>query len=321
MSSDYPQAMDASLAGLDWSKWLDRMQQVTDEDGFTEPLGENHAAILVENNTTLLVTFECFEDLEAQSNELQPFGWKIARTNGWSHLCITSKTTTWFREPRVYGFFDRMVDDGFFDEFDQVIFYGAGSCGYAAAAFSVAAPGARVFLIQPQATLDPRLAEWDQRYRKERRRDFTTRYGFAPDMLDACEKGVLLYDPNIEEDAMHSALFSRSNIMRFRMRHMGGFLDRGLMRVEILEQLINNFAADTLTLEKLAHIYRARRNDVPYLKGLLFRLEDEGRWYQIARLCQHVMRKRPGPRFRRALRTAYERAEQYGIAMPPKESF
>jgi hypothetical protein len=43
------------------------------------------------------------------------------------------------------------VDDGFFDEFEQVIFYGSGSSGYAAAAFSVAAPGATVIAVQPQA--------------------------------------------------------------------------------------------------------------------------------------------------------------------------
>jgi hypothetical protein len=50
---------------------------------------------------------------------------------------------------------------GFFDDFDQVVFYGAGQCGYAAAAFSVATPGATVVAIQPQATLDPRVTEWD----------------------------------------------------------------------------------------------------------------------------------------------------------------
>ena len=40
----------------------------------------------------------------------------------------------------VYGFFDQILDDGFFDEFDTIIFYGAGPCGYAATAYSVAAP-------------------------------------------------------------------------------------------------------------------------------------------------------------------------------------
>ena len=39
--------------------------------------------------------------------------------------------------------------------------------------------------MQPQATLDPRVAEWDDRFLHMRRTDFTDRYGYAPDMLDA----------------------------------------------------------------------------------------------------------------------------------------
>ena len=77
---------------------------------------------------------------------------------------------------------------GFFDDFDHVVFYGAGPCKYAAAAFSVAAPAATVDAIQPQTTLDPRITDWDDRYMKMRRTDFTSRYGYAPDMLDAAEQ-------------------------------------------------------------------------------------------------------------------------------------
>ena len=81
-----------------------------------------------------------------------------------------------------------MVDYGFFDELDQVVFYGSGPCGYAAAAFSVAAPGATVVAVQPQAKLDPRVTVWDSRHRKMRRADFTSRYGYAPDVLVIAEQ-------------------------------------------------------------------------------------------------------------------------------------
>ena len=320
MQSEYPKALDTSLAELDWSPWLDRMCELAQDDGYAERLGENHAAIFIENSPTLFVTFESFPEIGAISEAQRPFGWQLARAQGWSHLCLACKSDTWFREPRVYGYFDRLIDDGFFDEFEQVIFYGAGACGYAAAAFSVAAPGAKVFLIQPQATLDPRLAEWDQRFRYKRRTDFISRYGYAPDMLDACSKGILLYDPNIDEDAMHAALFARSNLLRFRMRHMGALLDRGLLRMEILADLVAGFADDSLTVPAIGRAFRARRNYVLYLKGLLARLEDEGRVYQISRLCQFAMRNTPGPRFRKALKAAYERAKETGVDMPPDGS-
>ncbi|MDG1103479.1 MAG: hypothetical protein P8N75_08935 [Ascidiaceihabitans sp.] len=112
----------------------------------------------------------------------------------------------------VYSYFDRLDDDGIFDDFDHVIFYGAGPCEYAAAAFSVAAPGATVVAIQPQATLDPQITEWDDRYVKMRRADFSSRYGYAPDMLDAAEQAYVIYDPCERLDAAHAAMFTRSNV-------------------------------------------------------------------------------------------------------------
>ena len=54
-----------------------------------------------------------------------------------------------------------------------------------------------------------------------------------------------------------------------------------------------------------------------FLKALLGKLEDDGRLPQIARLCHYVMRTTPGPRFRRSLKAAYQRAEELGIEMPP----
>ena len=319
MAPAYPHALETSLSGLDWQDWLGRLDEAADADGYAEPLGARHAAVFIENRPTLLVTFESFESIRAQSPEMQPLGWQMARALGWSHLCLVCHGETWFREGRVYGYFDRLVDDGFFEEFEQVIFYGAGSCGYAAAAFSVAAAGAKVLAIQPQATLDPRMAEWDDRFIGMRRADFTTRYGYAPDMLDAADKAFVLYDPEIEQDAMHAALFARANVTRFRMRFMGERLERGLMRMNVLLRILAQISSDKLNERSLSRLYRARRADVPYLKQVLARLEEDGRPYLTARMAQYVLRNSPGPRFRRSLRAAYQKAEELGLQMPPRE--
>ncbi|MEL7257053.1 MAG: phosphoadenosine phosphosulfate reductase [Pseudomonadota bacterium] len=319
MSSDYPSVLDISLSGLSWEEWLERLATAMPPGGYAKSLGSTHGAVYISGRPILLVSFEAFDAMSATSTDAQPIGWQMAKALGWSHLCMTCKGRSWFREGRVYGFFDELIDDGFFEEFDQVIFFGAGPCGYAAAAYSVAAPGARVLAIQPQATLDPRLAEWDDRFRRMRRLDFTTRYGYAPDMLDAADKAFILYDPEIEEDAMHAALFNRSNITRFRMRFMGPKLDQGLIRMKVLLRLLAQMSADKLDVLSLARLFRARRDDIHYLKGALSRLEDDGRLYLTAQLAQHVMRSTPGPRFRKAVRNAFERAEEQGVLMPERE--
>ena len=233
---------------------------------------------------------------------------------GWSHLCLLSRGDTWFRDALVYGYFDRLIDDGFFDEFEQVIFYGAGACGYAAAAFSVAAPGAKVLMLRPQATLDPRVAEWDDRYLGMRRTSFTDRYGYAPDMLDAAQRAVLLYDPEVELDAMHSALFNRGNVLRFRTRHLGYSIEEALARTGLLPRALAQLSADKLSRRGLAQLWRKRRDDQGYLFPLLRRLVTEQRDALLVPFCRNVLdRRRGGPRYRNALSAAEARlAEQRG---------
>ena len=314
-----PDTLDTPLSGLNWDAWIDKVDDHIVTNGFVEYLGAKHFAAFVENKPTLLVTFESLDQVQALPTNGQPVGWGLAKALGWSNMALISDGDTWFRDPRVFGFFDRLIDDGFFEKFDQVLFYGAGPAGYAAAAFSVAAPGARVLCIQPQATLDPRVAEWDDRFLHMRRTAFDTRYGYAPDMLDAAEEGVILYDPDNKLDAMHAALFTRPNVTRFRMRHLGPEMGQSLMEMSLLLRLIAQMSAGKLNRLNIARLFRARRKHVRYLKRVMMRLEREERLYLNALWAQCVMRNTPGPRFRKSLRYAYDKAEAHGIGMPKRE--
>lgn len=314
---DSPRSFDTSLAGLGWVDWLRAADEIVEADGHVENLGPDHAAVFYEDKPILLVTFETHKGLASLSQAAHPIGWTMVKALGWSHLSVVAREDSWFRDRHVYGYFDRLADDGFFDEFDQVIFYGAGACGYAAAAFSVAAPGARVLALHPQATLDPRVTEWDDRFTHMRRTAFDDRYGYAPDMLDAAERAVVIYDPEVRLDAMHAALFTRPNVMKFRMRFLGEQLERDLMGMGVLLRILAQFSADRLDRRALAQLYRARHTHVPYLKQVLARLEQDERLYLTALWSQCILRRTPGPRFRRASRAAYAVAQEQGLAMPP----
>jgi len=241
----------------------------------------------------------------------------MTKALGWSSLCIVADGDTWFRDRAVYAYFDRLVDDGFFEEFDQVIFYGAGPCGYAAAAFSVASPGARVVALAPQASLDPRVAEWDTRFTKMRRTAFDDRYGYAPDMLDAAEQAFVLYDPEIAMDAMHAALFTRPNVTKFRMRFIGERMDESLMRMQILLRILAQVSAGKLSLHALAKLARARRTDPGYQFNLLRKTTADGRHYLTILLARKVLEQRRGPRFKRAMAAAGKALADEGKALPP----
>lgn len=295
------QVFSPDFSKLSRSEWLGALRRIGQERGFAEPLGKSHAGVFVEDGDTLLVTFETMSSIEVLSETRTPQGWEMVKSHGWSCLSILSHGDTWFRDPRVYGFFDQLLDDGFFDEFERVIFYGAGSCGYAAAAYSVAAPGARVLLLQPQATLDPRVTEWDDRFTEQRRRDFTSRYGFAPDMIDAAHHACVIYDPQERLDAMHSALFERRNVSRFRAPYMGPSIQSDFQVLDLVPALLAAVAEDRLDTRTFAQLMRARRNHAPYLRKLLMRLDQDGRSGLARLLCQNVVARMKAPRFRRRL--------------------
>jgi hypothetical protein len=314
---DAPNSIDTSLAGLKPAEWKARLIAQADANGMHQQLSKRHFATFIDQNGTLLVTFESAQGIRALSETAQPFGFELVKTQGWSHLCIICDGDTWFRDSHVYEFFDQLIDDGFFEDFDNVVFYGAGPCGYAAAAFSVAAPGATVVAVQPQATLDPNLTEWDDRFPEMRRTSFSNRFGYAPDMLDAAEHAFVFYDPRQELDAMHSTMFHRSNVTRLRMRGMGGALQTRLVEMKILYRILTLAGAGKLTEQAFYRMYRARRENSAYVRALKSRMDADDRPYLLALVCRNVTSRMRAPKFRQRLDALEKQAKKEGIRLPP----
>lgn len=314
--TDLKKLLETPMNGLKKPSWLGKLQDISDETGFFEPLGKRHFASFADISETLIVTFESIQGIQALSEAAQPMGWEVAREHSWSHLALISDGDTWFRDQAVYDFFDHLIDDGFFDEFDRIVFYGAGPCGYAAAAFSVAAPGATVLAVQPQATLDPRVTEWDDRFIEQRRTCFTDRYGFAPDMVDAADQAFVFYDPYEDLDAMHAALFTRPNVTKLRMPNMGDALQTELLTMDLLFTVLSQAGQGTFSAAAFADLYRARRNNASYLRGLLARLDVQDRPWLATMLCRNVLGRMHAPRIRRRLEALEKAAAEGRITIP-----
>lgn len=298
---DALEAVDPAFHALsDRAEWLAMMDRLGEDAGHFVPLGTHHWAFFVDESPVLLVTFERIEAIMARPGQL-PLGHDLARKKGWSHLCIIADGDTWYRDKRVYGYVDRLVDDAFFEDFDKVVFMGAGMEGYAAAAFSVAAPGCTVLAITPRATLDPALAGWDGRSRKARKLDFHSRYGYAPDMLDGAGQAFVLFDPTVPEDAMHAALFHDSHVVPLRLPRLGGRVEWALGHMQLFQPLVDAAVDGTLNRASFARLWRVRRTFGPYLRHLLTELEAAGRTGLQIRLCRNVAGRLNAPRFRKRL--------------------
>jgi len=277
-----------------------RLDEIGEALGYFQPLGGRHAAFFVDDGPTLLVTFESVAAIRGGSDSQMPLGYRIAHRAGWSHLCLIADGETWYRDPAVHAYFDRLVDEAFFEDFDRVVFFGAGAGGYAAAAYSVAAPGAAVLAVRPQATLDPRLSEWDRRHLSARRLDFVDRYGFAPDMVEGAGQVFVLYDPEQREDAMHAALFNRPHVTRIRCRFFGPRPEEDLLLTGVLRDAIEGACLGHLDAADIHESLRARRDHPLYALRLLARLEAEGRFGLVLRLCRWAETAFGLPRFAHA---------------------
>ena len=269
------------------SDWTAAMEAATEEDGYFHSLGARHWAFFSDQGTTLLVSFETAAVIRARPENL-PLAQATAARHGWSHLCLIADGNTWFRDPAVYAFFDRQVDDAFFEDFDHVLFYGAGMAGYAACAYSVAAPGAQVLALNPRATLDPSQAGADPRDRSARRLDFTSRYGYAPDMLEGVSRAVVVHDPTIPAEAAQAALFHAPYITRLSARHMGDALEPHFEQMAILRDMIGAAMTGKLDAALFAKLWRARRDYRGYLIALLERSVAAGRRRHERMICESV---------------------------------
>ncbi|WP_299427527.1 phosphoadenosine phosphosulfate reductase [uncultured Shimia sp.] len=311
---DTANGFDTPMLGLSRDEWLTQLEHVADAHGHFQPLGKRHWATLVEDKPVLLVTFETIDSIQKRGDTGHPLGWELVRELGWSHLCVLSDGDTWFRDPEVIAYFDRLSDDGFFDEFDEVVFYGAGSCGYAAAAYSIVATDAQVVAVRPQATLSPRLAGWDKRFPHSRKIAFDGQYGFAPDMAAMADRCFVIYDPTQSLDAMHAALFARENTVLLPTAHLGDTPEEDLLEMQILYRVLVKAGAGTLSRAAFYKLYRARRAHVPYLDRLLRKVSQKNRPFVTALLCANVARRLKEPRYLRHLNALVQDADQGRLA-------
>ncbi|KEO56458.1 hypothetical protein [Thioclava pacifica] len=304
------------MAKQDDSDWQTRLEEVVEESGYFEPLGPSHDAVFHDDGPVLLVSFERRAVITAEDETALPRGLRLAQENGWSSLALICSDESWFRDPHVFAYFDRLVDEAFFEDFDRVVFYGAGACGYAAAAFSVAAPGATVLALAPQATLDPRLAGWDDRFPEMRRTSFTDRYGFAPEMLDGVGQAFVIYDPRERLDAMHAALFARPCVTLLPCPHLGQTPEGMLRDMSILDDILTEACRDQFDAARFWTLYRARRNLPRYMRNILASLQDAERPYLEALVCRNVAERLNGPRFRARYQKLEADLAEQGITLP-----
>jgi hypothetical protein len=134
----------------------------------------------------------------------------------------------------------------------------------------------------------------------------------------AAAKAFVLYDPAERMDAMHAALFTRSNVTKFRLRQMGDALQTELLDLGLLYTLIEDAAEGTLDVQRFATHFRARRSHPAYLRNLLTELDAQSRPYLATLLCRNTVARLNAPRIQRRLEMLEKAAEEGKFRAPPR---
>ncbi len=265
--------------------------------------GDNGHSLLFtpRSRDTLVVTFDNLDITMTKRTDRRPWGYNFIKGQGWSMLGVLAGGWTWYREPWVYDQFDQLKADGFFKQFQRVVFYGASMGGYAACAFSPAAPGCDVVAISPQSTVDKTIVPWETRYKVVWDRDFSGKYGDAAAVSKAAGKVSILYDPYEPLDAQHAARFRHSNVTHLRAPLLGHRLGSSLNQMGILNPIILGALDGSLTPYAYYRLLRARRDSVRYQRELFQRALAKGHNHLAKSLGQHILAKNPNRAVRRGL--------------------
>ncbi len=280
--------------------WAAIAQELAGTDGFYRA-NDAHSFLFIPRGRVLVVTFDNLDLAMGKREDRRPWGFSFIEKQGFSMLGVMANGWTWYRDRWVSDQFDALAASGFFAGFDRVVFYGASMGGYAACAFSGAAPGADVVAISPQSTVDKAVVPWETRYKTVWGADFSGRYGDAAQVSGAARRVTLLYDPFEPLDAGHANRFTLPNTLKLRANLMGHRLGSSLLQMGILTPIILEALGGTLTEAGFYRLLRARRDFPRYQRELFHRLVARGHPGLARRLGDYLLRQGDNRAIRQAM--------------------
>jgi pimeloyl-ACP methyl ester carboxylesterase len=239
-----------------------------DLGGFCRVMTHHIAAHLPTGHRRLVVTFDNLAS-NRETDRRYPWGHGFLADKGWDILGVMALRWDWFRHPDLWDLFDELRDTGFFAGYDHVAFYGASMGGYGALSFASAAPGCTVLAFAPQSSLDRAIVPFEKRYKVLG--DWTGRYADAADGARAARQAYIAFDPRVKPDLAHVMRLDGANVVQLRMPGVGHKVPPALQRMGILKPVALAALEGALDMQAFHRHYRARRQSIPWVIGLLER--------------------------------------------------
>ena len=247
-------------------RWFDDLRPGVKGEGFLIKNLRHSLMFVKRPSDRLLVTFDNLSNVNDDKVTREPWAYKYAQDAGLSHLGIMAHVSDWYRDEILQKRMQGLVDQGFFDDYERVVFAGVSMGGYAALAFSSLVKGSHVVSINPQTTLNPELVPWETRYENGRRQDWTLPLGDVAKLTGKSGRVNIFYDPYHELDQKHIDRLKGANLRIFKCWFSHHKTAVFLRKIDALKTVMNHAIFDELTEADFYRLYRARRN-LPWYRG------------------------------------------------------
>lgn len=270
---------------------------------------ERHVIVHVPGKDRLIVGFDNVASLRSEGPR-KPWGYELARGQGWGVLGVMIKARDWFRSIELSDYLTSLRDQGFFNSYPEVSMYGASMGGYAACLFAPLAPGCTVVAFAPQSSLSTLDAPFEKRYRFAR-----TNYDWiAPEWRDAAQslpaagKAYLVYDPTVPEDKLHAHRLAGPQVIDLSWPDLTHKVPPTLRRMGLLKPMALAMLEGTMTVKKFHELLRVRLETPVYVIRLLERASAKGHYNLVDNVIDGLPEERLNWKIRRLARQNRQRA-------------
>jgi hypothetical protein len=244
---------------------------------------------------TLLVTFDNLGSINERPAERPWPAWMEARAEAlnYSILGLQSHHKDWYRSSEAPEQITELQTQGFFGQFQNIVFTGTSMGGFAALCFAGLVPGARVLAFSPQSTLNRSIAPFERRYPYPYRKfDWQ-----SPGYLDAAQytgrisSGHIFYDPKVREDKLHARRLRAPSMTEVRVPFAGHTLIRVLAKSGSLDHLLAAYPASGRVDAGFFRLLRNKRRNKAWAKPFLAAAAARRPGPLASQACQYLHRE------------------------------
>ncbi len=216
--------------------------QYTTTSGMFRVVGDEASLFFIPGNDRLVVTFDNLASIDEPYPRL-PWLARHVVEPGYSLLGIQSHAKDWFRQEDAPNMIRELQDQGFFAEFQKIVFIGASMGGFGALNFAPLVPRARVLAFSPQSSMNKTVAPFEGRFTWAVRNSNWDGMPFldAAAAIPYLPSATIVYDPFVPEDRMHAQRLAGPRVEQCKLGHASHEAVRLVIKAGAMADAVRQF--------------------------------------------------------------------------------